>query len=404
MAANLNIATALADLLSPITFQTFVDDYWERKHLFISRGNPDYYSALGSLEDVDRWLHAARESPREILDIVPSLEAQRRTTRQRVRDLAMDKLYNAFCSGDTIVLNGVQDFSPPLALLMASLEERFNSRFRANMYLAPAGAQVFRPHVDPHDIFVLQIQGTKDWHLYEPLPAYQFPVETLSHSKAYSGDVDPDSIQLLEHAHLEPGDFLYLPGGFPHTAMTTEGISLHLTLSARQLFWLDLLKTVIEVAGGDSPEMRHALDFVDLSASANDPEMLQKINSLLGDVQPERHLSRALAALARAQVTSRSFPPDGHFAQLARLDELTAESVVERRTGLRCAVESKGDHAVIYFSTNKVQGPASIEPALQYIADQRQFRIKDLPGNLGDESKVVLTRRLIREGLLRRVG
>jgi hypothetical protein len=40
-------------------------------------------------------------------------------------------------------------------------------------------------------------------------------------------------------------------------------------------------------------------------------------------------------------------------------------------------------------------------PALEHVRDHERFRVRDLPGTLDDDSKVVLVRRLVREGLLR---
>jgi hypothetical protein len=48
-----------------------------------------------------------------------------------------------------------------------------------------------------------------------------------------------------------------------------------------------------------------------------------------------------------------------------------------------------------------VRGPASIESALRFIAAAEAFQVRELPDALTDQSKLVLVRRLVREGLLR---
>ena len=52
------------------------------------------------------------------------------------------------------------------------------------------------------------------------------------------------------------------------------------------------------------------------------------------------------------------------------------------------------------FQGKELTFPAFVEPLLQYIAEQAEFRVSSLPDQLTDESKLVLVRRLIREGFL----
>lgn len=71
-----------------------------------------------------------------------------------------------------------------------------------------------------------------------------------------------------------------------------------------------------------------------------------------------------------------------------------------RRCGMLCRVHNVSGRAVIQFPGNQVFGPPSIEPALRYIAiEPGIFEVGDLPA-LSTESKIVLVRQLILEGLL----
>jgi hypothetical protein len=105
--------------------------------------------------------------------------------------------------------------------------------------------------------------------------------------------------------------------------------------------------------------------------------------------------------VTRARQQAPHFPADGHFAQLARLGEVGPDTVVRRRAGLTPRVERREDGAALRFAASTVGGPADLEPAFTHIRDHERFRVADLPGALDDESKVVLVRRLIRDGLLR---
>jgi hypothetical protein len=44
--------------------------------------------------------------------------------------------------------------------------------------------------------------------------------------------------------------------------------------------------------------------------------------------------------------------------------------------------------------------PAHTKPALETCLTNQRFKIRDLPGDLDDDGKLVLVKRLIREGLM----
>jgi hypothetical protein len=100
-------------------------------------------------------------------------------------------------------------------------------------------------------------------------------------------------------------------------------------------------------------------------------------------------------------VRAQGFPQDGHFAQLNELEGLDVDSVLERREGILCAVDHYEDKfSNIRFGARHVRGPARLREAFDFIRDHSRFKVSDLPG-LDDQSRVVIARRLIREGLLR---
>jgi hypothetical protein len=81
--------------------------------------------------------------------------------------------------------------------------------------------------------------------------------------------------------------------------------------------------------------------------------------------------------------------------------ELSVATLLERRQGVECAVQRRQTVAAILTAWNEVTGPPSIAPALEFVRDHQRFRVSDLPGLRDDASRVVLARRLVREGFLR---
>jgi len=63
------------------------------------------------------------------------------------------------------------------------------------------------------------------------------------------------------------------------------------------------------------------------------------------------------------------------------------------------ACHSAGRSA-IEFAGNRVDGPPFLAPAFDYISQVKEFRPRDLPTFLTDDAKLLLVRRLVKEGLL----
>ena len=71
--------------------------------------------------------------------------------------------------GATVVLQGLHLTRHPLAAYSRELEARLGHPVQANAYLTPRRSQGLPVHHDTHDVFVLQVAGTKRWLVYEPV-------------------------------------------------------------------------------------------------------------------------------------------------------------------------------------------------------------------------------------------
>ena len=89
------------------------------------------------------------------------------------------------------------------------------------------------------------------------------------------------------------------------------------------------------------------------------------------------------------------------FAAPTDVDRLDLETVLERHPQALCRVVEEGPGVAIEFPGNRVSGPHRIATALHFVAGTQRFAVRELPGELNAEAKVVLARRLLREGLLR---
>ena len=93
-------------------------------------------------------------------------------------------------------------------------------------------------------------------------------------------------------------------------------------------------------------------------------------------------------------------PLRGQIAQIDGLENLTVDSVVRARTDVIHRLRVNDDSVSLDCYGRSITFPAQASEAVRFALTQSEFAIRELPGNLDDASKVVLVRRLIREGLL----
>jgi hypothetical protein len=290
------------------------------------------------------------------------------------------RVFELFREGATIVLQGLHRYWRPVTELARGLELELGHPCQVNAYVTPPGAQGLALHEDPHDVLVLQAFGRKRWEVHAA-PA-EPPREPLQ-------------------AVVAPGDCLYMPRGTPHAASTQETLSGHLTVGVHVTTWRDVLDGVWRNVQGSA-----ALDGSvpagwtrDVAGTARElAGRLRGAADLLGEVDPravaEERLERFLSTRAPAL-------RGGLVDQLA-LREIDDETEVRRRPGSVCELRRKADRLVVLLGDRRLEMPSWLEPAMRRLAGSDPVRPADLAGEIPDRSsRVVLVRRLVREGLLR---
>lgn len=282
--------------------------------------------------------------------------------------------------GATVVLQALHHTHPPLAAFCRRLETELGQTAQANAYLTPKGSQGLPLHHDTHDVFCLQIAGEKRWLVYEPV--FELPLRDQRYDPALGAPGEP-VLDLV----LAPGDTLYLPRGWLHQALTSTSDSLHLTIGVVTYTWLDAVREALDECARDVEFRRSVPE--DGVATAD------LLRELAEQLSPEVVARRRRARL----VSSRRPVLDGQLSELGALDSLTVDTPLERRQTVLFDLEG----TVLVFEGKRVELPPKTLPELEAIARAKgPFRASELPGSLDDEGRLVLLRRLIREGFVRR--
>jgi hypothetical protein len=358
-----------------------------------------------SLADVDRALTTAglrRPAVRLVRDgeILPPGDYTKaaRTGASRIDDLIdPGRALDLFGAGATIVLQGLQRWWPPATRFCRQLELGLGHPMQANAYLTPAGAAGLAPHHDTHDVFVLQVAGAKLWTVREPVVDTPLPRHVSDHDAAAGQPV-------LFEADMHPGDVLYLPRGFVHSAAAQQGVSLHLTIGVLATTVHDVVRLVVDRAA-DEVAFRRSLppgwpDDPDAAAKAVKAAVADLVD-WLGTVDA----GEMAEVLADRFVSNRTPLLDGQLLEVAALDAIGDATVVERRAGTVAALRAADhDRLRLVLGDRVVVVPAAVEPAVRRLLDGAAHRVGDLADMLDPPSRIVLVRRLVREGALRTVS
>ena len=391
-------------LIDPIGKDVFVQSHWESKPLRISREAPSYFSQLGC-DDLEFLLRAAcdldRSAVEEIGDKAPRPCQDYFAARQ------------AFCSGKSIRIRAVSRFSDALSIFCRALEQEFSLPVGLNAYITPPGEKALGRHFDRHDVFVLQIAGKKRWKVYqEPL---EFPLETVPRmafedrkdmeyhrvgrqNRERSRDEEPE---LLDSCTLEPGDLYYIPRGYIHEAESdSSSISYHLTAGIQAVTYIELLTLAIARFAGTEPACRRSLPVGFATHASNSVEIGRCVATLADKFAASIETENALEELCQAFFRSRRTLKAGLFDQHDNSAELSLQTVARVRPGMLSRVVVRGEHTMIAFDYTVVEFPRSFEPVLRFISANTRFAVGELPGDLTNENKILLAKKLVTEGLL----
>lgn len=388
----------LESLLSPLPLADFFDQYWERKPLILNREDQEYYRDLFSIEQVDQVLDLHRPTGRYIR-VVKNQEPLLPTKYENPDgSLNLNQLYASYVDGYTVVINEIERYWQPLKNLTHQISQYLSHHAVANMYLTPKNQKALLPHYDTHDVFVVQIHGSKHWRIYDAT------VETPL-LNSFQPIFQRDQLQNCKELTVHAGDIMYMPRGIPHEAYTTDESSLHLTIGVHPAQWLDLLTRAFQQLAFAKPELRKALPVGYLNPASWTPEFSDAVQtqfqSILQAAVDEASVQGSIHLLAEEFRGQHAPMGDGHFSQLDQLESLDADVYLEKRQNAPCTIHHLGTAVRIVFPGNMIKGPAHITAALQYIADaDGPFQLKDLP-SVSEANKTKLAARLIRGGLLK---
>ena len=359
----------------------FLADHFGRRALW-RRQAADTFADLFGLDDADHLVTTAglRTPAMRLVRDGSGIPSSGWTRSATIGGAAMPGIVDPravlreFDGGATIVLQGLHRFWPPLRRFCRELEDALGHPCQVNAYLTPPGAQGLAVHHDSHDVFVLQAFGTKQWEVD-------------------AGEQEPWDLV------LEPGDVLYLPAGTPHAARSQDGVSGHLT-DRRAQHHLALGPGIGRAPRARRRRLRRAAPARMASSTLTGSRPSCATTSTCSSTASPRSTTTALAGeQADGFLRGRHPLVAGGFAVRLQLDRLADDTVVRLGPGAIAEIRRRDDDLVLLIGDAELRMPAWVEPAVRLVVDGADHRVADLIA-IDPQSRLVLVRRLVREGVL----
>ncbi|GAB1816024.1 cupin domain-containing protein [Mycobacterium sp. MUNTM1] len=384
-------------MLEPLSAQTFLDEIWAQKPYHVARCRAGYFEGLlPGPSALDHLLELFRREPPAVRLMRGKFKKGADSYRLGDGGLDVAAIRGDFADGYTIVVDAVERYSRSVASLAHAIEVELNVPVQVNAYATPPGSQGLVPHYDDHDVLILQIEGSKIWHLYDGVDIPPHRLRRDDKTVRIGGLPSPTDLRLAA------GDVLYLPRGRVHAAETpASGPSVHLTvgLHVPSVLMLAIGALYSQSLRNDALNarlpLRH-LDDADLQASMS--AMLR--DALRGIEEPDA-VQGGLDTLADVLLRRGHCPPIGQIADAAGIG---ARTLVDKYRPLYSRMKVGPDGVALHFATLSIGAGPDHRAALEFIAKSNSpFRIDELPG-LDAAQQIELARSLIVSGYLIRLS
>jgi hypothetical protein len=305
-----------------------------------------------------------------------------------------------FADGATIVLQALHRTWPALQTFTRELVAELGHPAQVNAYITPEASRGFDAHYDVHDVFVLQVSGEKHWRVHAPVRTHPRADEPWGNYRAAVAARAQEEPVL--DVVMRPGDALYLPRGWLHSAVACAGTSIHLTIGVAAFTGADVISEMV-AAVARSDELRAPLPIMGSAADADEvtaavQHLSQAFRNAL-DTAPAAAPDEITAALNRTLHRRVRPEPVAPLATVEAAAGLPAGVTLRLRHGVdaQVTVDAAGVHLKIPGQGLKL--PAQCETAIRALARRERHLAGALPG-LDEADSLVVSRRLLRAGIV----
>lgn len=254
--------------LSELNAAGFWVNHFDAKHLHLK--TPELLSSeLVSFAEIEQVLRQI-DIPLSNIDLAKDGVLAPKSIFSAGSYACRNQIWNMHAQGYTIIFRNATRWMPQLRSACEELGAQLYFDVQANVYLTPSGNFSTPPHFDTHHIFVVQVEGSKLWELFEcdftmPRPYDHFDGLGIPVGKQ------------IDAVELRSGSVFYLPRGLAHRPLSLNN-SVHVSIGCKRLTMCEAVALICDYVGKIDPRMRAHIpinsgagdiDTVTLSAQLN---------------------------------------------------------------------------------------------------------------------------------------
>ena len=164
--------SSLAEFLDPVTPEAFRSEYLHKQPLYI-RGRPDKFTTTLNWDDLNRmlamdvWTQQTLKLTMDTNPVPPAAYCVNGANRDHQPIMRPDpvKVKEIMAQGATLLLNEVETLAPGILALVDTVQRELGAKSSVNLYYSQREKKGFDAHCDRHDVFAVQIFGTKRWNM-----------------------------------------------------------------------------------------------------------------------------------------------------------------------------------------------------------------------------------------------
>ncbi|MBO9618975.1 MAG: cupin [Niabella sp.] len=383
-------------IIAPYTVADFFNTYHEKGLLHIQRNDPDYYKDVLTASELSAFLDRQDifypslrivKAGKEIPSGEYTLKAVPIGHHKKDGIVNTEKAFALFNDGATMVVQAGQRYFDNLSACCMELSRKFNAPVQANLYITPNQSQGFNPHWDTHDVFVLQVSGTKTWHLYG------FEKELPTKSQGFVSD--NYAKEPLQTVQLFPGDFLYIPRGYVHDAVADDGISAHITVGILSFTWVRYFAELFAQLENEKG-FREAIPFWRNDIETLVKEKVVQLKNAMDGLDAKGVLKKLTDQYEKMQPQQLH----NYFGSLLQVDELSDDALIRLNRDVFFERGMQDDQLFVKCFGKTISFPRPLEPLIDAVFERTEFTLQELPSDIDPESKRTVIVKLIREGVL----
>jgi hypothetical protein len=284
----------------------------------------------------------------------------------------------------------LRPLSPDLDRMARALEMLLHKPVTASVFWSRGGMRA-PIHSDDHDLLVLQLRGIKRWYVSGQ------PSELRN---TWNSERAPEmGPQLTLDAH--PGDIMYLPRGTYHSVDSDSG-SLHVSIGFTPLTVREALIAAVDHlsdldrAWRTTIGERLAYQLRGPGVEKFSAPLGEAANALLAACRTPGFLASALQARS-----GRAIAALPALSAAADAPALTLDTELVQNELAFCHLTASPDRIDVSYPGGHLYVHRGAQSCVEFIVNAQRFRVRDIPGEVGDDIRLSLATRFVEVGFLR---